>query len=108
MCGAVAPSNCIEYLNAMDSSTCLLFSKSSNSASWDVFSAKLNPNNVEKPDELKSFLQFCQKNNLKSTLVITIDKGRAAQFGSIDLTYVPAAMYRVKRLLIAIHFLVIL
>ena len=48
---------------------------------------------VEKPDGLKSLLQFCQKNGLKSALVTTIDKEATINFEGIDLTFVPAAMY---------------
>lgn len=48
---------------------------------------------LDKPDELKSLLQFCQKNGLQSALVTTIDKEGTAQQDSVELTYVPAAMY---------------
>jgi predicted AAA+ superfamily ATPase len=48
---------------------------------------------VEKPDELKSLLQFCHKNGLKSALVTTTGKEAAFNFDGIDLTFVPAAMY---------------
>lgn len=47
----------------------------------------------EKPEELKSLLQFCKKNNLKSALVTTIDKEGSIETNGIILTYIPSAMY---------------
>ncbi|TAL58676.1 MAG: ATP-binding protein [Bacteroidetes bacterium] len=47
----------------------------------------------EKPEELKSLLHFCEKNNLKSALVTTIDKEGSLERGGITLNFIPAAMY---------------
>jgi len=47
----------------------------------------------EKPEELKSLLQFCEKNNLKSALVTTIDKEGSLERDGIILNFIPAAMY---------------
>jgi uncharacterized protein len=47
----------------------------------------------EKPAELKSLLQFCQKNNLKSALVTSIDKEGIIPHNGIDLNFYPSAMY---------------
>jgi uncharacterized protein len=47
----------------------------------------------EKPEELKSLLQFCNKNNLKSALVTTIDKEGVKNAGNIELHFFPSAMY---------------
>lgn len=47
----------------------------------------------EKPDELKSLLHFCSKNNLKSALVTSIDKEGIITKNGIELNFIPAAMY---------------
>jgi len=48
----------------------------------------------EAPGELKSLLQFCQKNNnLRSALVTTIDKTGTIALQDVDLHFVPAAVY---------------
>ncbi|MBX2904804.1 MAG: ATP-binding protein [Taibaiella sp.] len=47
----------------------------------------------EHPGELKSLLQFCSQNNLKTALVTTIDKEGTKNFGGINLIFVPAALY---------------
>ncbi|MBN8576479.1 MAG: ATP-binding protein [Cytophagales bacterium] len=47
----------------------------------------------EKPEELKSLMQFCEKNNLKAGLITTIDKEGLFEVDGITLTYIPAAMY---------------
>ncbi|MBI2420245.1 MAG: ATP-binding protein [Ignavibacteriales bacterium] len=47
----------------------------------------------EKPSELKSLLQFCQKNNLNSALVTTYDKDGTVIYNGIHLTFVPSALY---------------
>lgn len=46
-----------------------------------------------KPGELKSLLSFCQKNNLKSAMVTTIEKEGIVTVSDIDLDFVPAATY---------------
>ncbi|PKM81248.1 MAG: ATPase, partial [Firmicutes bacterium HGW-Firmicutes-13] len=46
----------------------------------------------EKPAELKSLLQFCQKNSLKSALVTSIDKEGIVSHNGIDLNFYPSAM----------------
>ena len=47
----------------------------------------------ERPDELKSLDHFCEKNNLKSALITTIDKEGNLRYKDMDYTFVPAAMY---------------
>lgn len=47
----------------------------------------------DKPSELKSLQQFCEKNNLKSALVTTVDKEGNIRYKDIDYTFLPAAMY---------------
>ena len=47
----------------------------------------------DKPEELKSVLHFCKKNNLKSALITTIDKEGSLAIKGITLTYVPSALY---------------
>jgi predicted AAA+ superfamily ATPase len=46
-----------------------------------------------KPNELKSLLSFCQKNNLKSAMVTTIEKEGIVTVNNIDVDFVPAATY---------------
>lgn len=47
----------------------------------------------ERPEELKSLFHFCEKNDLNSALVTTVDKEGHFVYRDVDLTYVPAAMY---------------
>jgi len=47
----------------------------------------------EKPEELKSLLQFCKKNNLSSAMVTSIDKEGVVNLDGIELTFYPSAMY---------------
>lgn len=46
-----------------------------------------------KPGELKSLLSFCQKNNLPSAMVTTIEKEGLLTISDIELDFVPAAAY---------------
>jgi predicted AAA+ superfamily ATPase len=48
---------------------------------------------VEKPNELKSLLEFCKANILKSAVVTTIDKQAELTYSEIALHYYPAAIY---------------
>lgn len=48
---------------------------------------------VEKPGALKSLLQFCEKNQLASALITTIDKQEDVVHKDIQLLFVPAAAY---------------
>ena len=48
---------------------------------------------VEKPHELKSLMEFCNKNNLNDALVTTIDKERKLEYSGINLNYYPASVY---------------
>lgn len=48
---------------------------------------------MDRPGDLKSLLQFCQKNDLRSALVTTLDREGTLNYEGIDLTFVPAAMY---------------
>jgi uncharacterized protein len=45
------------------------------------------------PNELKSLIFFCKKNNLESAVVTTIDKEGSKDFDGLKLMYYPAAMY---------------
>lgn len=47
----------------------------------------------DRPDELKSLLQFCGKNNLQSALVTTIDKEGNVDKNDITLHFVPSSIY---------------
>lgn len=47
----------------------------------------------ERPEELKSLFQFCEKNNLKSALVTTIDKEGTVELNGIKLSFVASALY---------------
>jgi len=48
---------------------------------------------VEKPNELKSLIDFCTSNKLSSALVTTIDKKTQREFRDVTLQYVPCATY---------------
>ncbi len=48
---------------------------------------------VEKPQELHSLVYFCKQNNLKASLVTTINIIDNKTIEDIDITYVPAAVY---------------
>lgn len=47
----------------------------------------------EAPGELKSLLQFCQKNDLRSALVTTLDREGSITLQNIALHFVPASVY---------------
>ncbi|MFN8361416.1 MAG: ATP-binding protein [Candidatus Kapaibacterium sp.] len=47
----------------------------------------------EKPEELKSLLQFCEKNSLPSAVVTSIDKEGVLVKNGIALHFYPSAMY---------------
>lgn len=47
----------------------------------------------ESPGELKNLIQFCQKNDLKSALVTTLDKEGTLTLQDITLHFVPASVY---------------
>lgn len=48
---------------------------------------------VEKPSELKSLLNFCEANNLKSALITSIDQSGSKDLQKIKLYFLPAALY---------------
>jgi predicted AAA+ superfamily ATPase len=48
---------------------------------------------AEKPNELKSLIDFCTKNKLSTALVTTIDKKEQQSYKDITLQYVPCATY---------------
>lgn len=48
---------------------------------------------VEKPNELKSLIDFCSSNKLTSALVTTIDLKTQREFQGVTLQYVPCATY---------------
>lgn len=48
---------------------------------------------VEKPQGLNSLIYFCKQNNLKASLVTTINISDNKTIDGIDITYVPAAVY---------------
>ena len=45
---------------------------------------------IEKPNELKSLVEFCSLNKLESAIVTTIDKETTKNYGKIELSYYPA------------------
>lgn len=47
----------------------------------------------EKPHELKSLIHFCAQNNIKSTLVTTIDIAGNKTVADLNITFIPAAVY---------------
>lgn len=47
----------------------------------------------DKPDELKSLIRFCKKNNLKAALVTSLDREGVKIIDDIELAFIPAAMY---------------
>ena len=47
----------------------------------------------EKPYELKSLIKFCKENNLKDTLVTTIDKRDVKNIEGIEIEFIPAGLY---------------
>lgn len=48
---------------------------------------------VDKPAELKSLADFCEKNELDAALITTIDKESRLDYRNCAFTYVPAAVY---------------
>ncbi len=48
---------------------------------------------VAKPNELKSLLSFCKKNNLRSTTVTTLDVFKTIEVDGIEIRFVPASYY---------------
>ena len=48
---------------------------------------------VSKPNELKSLLHFCEKNDISSALVTTIDKEARVIFNGLELNFYPVALY---------------
>lgn len=48
---------------------------------------------IEKAKELKSLLEFCKSNNLKETVVTSIDLLSLKNIENIQITYIPAAVY---------------
>jgi hypothetical protein len=54
---------------------------------------KWSNRSFEKPTDLKSLLEFCKKNNLKSALVTSLNKEGVKSVNGIELTFIPAAMY---------------
>lgn len=47
----------------------------------------------QKPEELKGLLHFCNKNNIKSALVTSIDKEGSISKNGVELNFIPSAMY---------------
>jgi predicted AAA+ superfamily ATPase len=47
----------------------------------------------EKPTDLKSLRQFCNKNNLDKALVTTIDQSGVKKIDDLSFTFLPAAVY---------------
>jgi uncharacterized protein len=47
----------------------------------------------DKPEELKSLIQFCEKNRLKSALITSIDKEGVLKYKDVELNFYPSAMY---------------
>ena len=47
----------------------------------------------EKPNELKSLVQFCKSNGLQKALVTSIDKLGIKELSALSLTFLPSAVY---------------
>ncbi|RWZ82732.1 MAG: DUF4143 domain-containing protein, partial [Hydrotalea sp. AMD] len=47
----------------------------------------------EKPGDLKPLLQFLRDNNLKTSLITTIDKEGTKEIDDLKLKYIPASVY---------------
>ena len=47
----------------------------------------------EKPNELKSLIQFCKANNFRNTLVTTIDQIGIKTIDSLSFSFLPASVY---------------
>jgi hypothetical protein len=45
------------------------------------------------PSELNSLMHFCHMHSFTSTLVTTIDQVGNKNYGSVDITYLPVALY---------------
>ena len=47
----------------------------------------------EKPQELKSLIQFCKENNFLSALVTSIKEEGTKMLEAVSLTFIPASIY---------------
>ncbi len=59
---------------------------------WTI-EVKCSNRYFERAEESKSLFQFCEKNNLKSALVTTIDKEGTVELNGIKLSFIPSAIY---------------
>lgn len=48
---------------------------------------------VEKPQELKSLIHFCKKNNFEASIVTSINSLSYATIDNVSLTHIPSAVY---------------
>ena len=47
----------------------------------------------EKPNELKSLIQFCKENNMNNALISTIDQEGSKEISGLKFTFLPASIY---------------
>jgi uncharacterized protein len=67
-------------------------SRKTNRPDWAV-EIKWSNRFFEAPNELKSLSSFCEENKLKEALVTTIDKSGVKEYNTIQIQYLPAAVY---------------
>jgi hypothetical protein len=67
-------------------------SRQTNRPDW-VVEIKWSNRFFEAPNELKSLTSFCSENNLSQALVTTIDKTGIKENQSLQLQFLPAAVY---------------
>ncbi|MBN8651250.1 MAG: ATP-binding protein [Cytophagales bacterium] len=67
-------------------------SRKTNRPDWAV-EIKWSNRYFEAPNELKSLALFCVENDLKQALVTSIDKSGVKDYQSIQIQYLPAAVY---------------
>ncbi|MBX2895296.1 MAG: ATP-binding protein [Cyclobacteriaceae bacterium] len=67
-------------------------SRKTNRPDWAV-EIKWSNRYFEAPNELKSLTTFCIENDLKQALVTSIDKSGVKEYQSVQIQYLPAAVY---------------
>ena len=48
---------------------------------------------INRPNELKNLLAFCQQNDLKRALVTTINQTKSIEINGLHIQFLPAAAY---------------
>ncbi len=59
---------------------------------WCV-EVKWSDRNVKYPDHFSNLINFCRKNNIKSSWITTKSESSSAQIGDIKLEFVPSSLY---------------